>query len=491
MTEPVVAGYHSFVRIGRGGLGDVYRAVDATTGRAVAVKVLRDVADSSLAWHRTRRELAALEALHGHPHVIESVAVVEVDTHPALVMEYAAGGSVADLMARRRSAGRSIAVAEATFVARQTAMALAAAHARGIVHRDVKPQNLLIDAAGQIKLCDFGIAALTHDDEYRTRTNAVSMRYASPEDLEHDQPVGPPSDVYSLGATLRHLVHGAPPSLRDRLARWIPPATDDARLTALDAVIARCLEPQPELRPTAEQLLDELARLAAGDVTPLTALDVAADVATPTGPLIVLADSEPWPRDATTVRRPLAAGLRQEQPVLVTRPKIAPASRRTTMFVGVTCAAAVVALIATVAVLRLRGGEAHAADAPRTEPRPSTLTALVDADWSTGDVGECLVQVAGATELEVVACDQPHDLERFAAGDLSDDTAEGQIGAGVDAACANAFERYVGGSAESSLLDVAETRPSSASWEAGDRSYGCFLGIENERLTASAVGTGW
>ena len=106
MPEPAIAGYHSFVRIGRGGLGDVYRAVETATGATVAVKVLRDVSDSSLAWHRTRRELTALVALMGHRHVIGPIELIDHVDGPALVMEYAAGGSVASAVTVSGTTGK-------------------------------------------------------------------------------------------------------------------------------------------------------------------------------------------------------------------------------------------------------------------------------------------------------------------------------------------------------------------------------------------------
>ena len=250
-----VDGYSDIERIGCGGLGDVYRATRDSTGGTVAIKVLRDVADASVAWHRTRRELTALVSLSGHAHVIQLLELLDLPGGPALVMEYAPGGSVADLYARR---GTRLAVPEAVLIGRHTADALVAAHEQDIIHRDLKPQNLLIDAYGRIKLCDFGIASLARSEEFQTRTNALSLRYASPEDLDEDAEVGPSSDVYSLGATLVHLVHGRPLTMRDRLQPWVAPATDDEQLAAIDRVIERCLRPDPDARPSSPEVLDQL-----------------------------------------------------------------------------------------------------------------------------------------------------------------------------------------------------------------------------------------
>ena len=475
MAEPAIAGYHSFVRIGRGGLGDVYRAFESATGATVAVKVLRDVSDSSLAWHRTRRELTALMALSGHPHVIGPIELIDHADGPALVMEHAEGGSVADLLRDREGKPQScLTVQETVFVARQTAAALVAAHQRGIVHRDVKPQNLLIDGRGQIKLCDFGIAALTHDEEYRTRTNAVSTRYASPEDLEHDDPVGPASDIYSLGATMLHLVHGAPPTLRDRLAPWEPPHSDDVDLAALDALIARCLNPDPSARPTATELLQGLHEL-----DPFDPADRVTALAVPIRPRV----DEPLLRfdDATTVH-PAAQPAEPEVAMLVTRPKIEVAPRRKFIAIGAAVAVLVFVIGAVTGVRSLTDSDD---EGPVTAPRPATLSTLVEADWTAGAVGDCLVQSQDSEALEVVTCDQPHDLQRFADGQVGDERSA------VDDECAAAFEQFVGLAPNESELDIAQTRPSAQSWQQGDRKFQCYLGIEGKRLTGDAHATGW
>ena len=255
----------------------------------------------------------------------------------------------------------------------------------GIVHRDIKPQNLLIDGDGQVKLCDFGIATLTADDRYRTCTNAVSMRYSSPEDLEHDDPVGPAADIYSLGATLLHLVHGAPPTLRDRLTPWEPPATGDPDLAALDAVIAACLDPDPARRPTAEQLLQSLddCVLDSGR-TGVCELPVVDRVL----PLIRFDDVPIDLHEALTLQPPERPGeaIELERPLMIARPKVDGSPRAA--FVAAAAAAAVVLLIvgtfvALRAITTSHAAQSHSPDhhPPPTRLRPARGSRLV-ARWS-------------------------------------------------------------------------------------------------------------
>ncbi len=528
-APPVIDGYHSLVRIGRGGLGDVYRAVQTSTGAVVAVKVLRDVSDSSVAWHRTRRELAALMALRGHANVIQSIELLELASGPALVMEHAPGGSVGDLLSARGVAG--LTVGETIFVGRQTAAALVAAHARGIVHRDIKPQNLLVDGFGQIKLCDFGIAALTLDDQYRTRTNAVSMRYASPEDLEHDLQVGPESDIYSLGATLLHLARGAPPTLKQRLAPWDAPPTDDRHLAALDRVMARCLHPSVSVRPSARDLLDALDGLAHGaGIDRVSALPVdtpssiddgvqserpvtpgAAAPDDAASPASVYFDDDPEvDREATTLARPNRLGdpiperLAPAEPA-IRRPSVPTMSHRRTLG-WVALGLASIAVVGVLATLAFR--PEHGSDTPTTfttaptpagpvlSERPAHERELTATDWSAGTIGDCLVQTADAA-LAVVDCGQPHDLQRFAAGTLPDVVArlptydDQAITTAVVEICDRAFTTFVGADVAASALQIARTRPTDGSWQAGDRGYQCLLGVPGSLLSGTAAGSAW
>ena len=529
---PTIDGYADLVPIGRGGLGDVYRAVQLATGADVAIKILRDVSDSSVAWHRTRRELNALLALSGHANVVQIVELLELPAGPALVMELAPGGSVADLLRER---GGTLSVDEAVFVGRQTAAALVSAHARGIVHRDIKPQNLLIDADGQVQLCDFGIAALTRDDEYRSRTNAISMRYASPEDLEQhdrdpddpddpdDRAVGPASDVYSLGATLLHVARGAPPTLRERLAPWMPPATGDANLAALDRVVARCLHPTPSVRPTAQGLVDALDGLALGAGTGrVTALPV---VDRSPGATVIAADRPtPWTADAgpdadtdadTVTRPPVAGASDPARPVELPRPiATGPRWHRPVLFVGA-------ALLLAAAAIVLWPSDDVDAPGPVTDPptapstvpptsiadaglvtqaRPSGLVALTEPGvrWDVGGVGDCLAQMQEEADLHVVPCDEPHDLQRYASGSIVDlgvptDAPFDQqaVTDAVTAACFEAFDVFVGTPAAESALHTAQSRPNADTWATGDRDYHCSLGIEGVRVVGDARGSAW
>jgi eukaryotic-like serine/threonine-protein kinase len=518
-------GYTDLERIGHGGLGDVYRATRTSTGGTVAIKVLRDVSDESVAWNRTRRELTALVSLGGHAHVIQLVELLEQT--PGLVMEYAPGGSVAQLLDRR---GTTLDTGEIVLIGRQTASALIAAHEQGIVHRDVKPQNLLIDAFGQVKLCDFGIASLARTEEFRTRTSAISMRYASPEDLEDDAEVGPRADVYSLGATLLHLAHGAPPTLKERLAPWTPPPTDDPARGVLDRLLADCLQPDPAARPTATEVLDRLDELdrelpdrRRALAVPPTPPDGPAEAAATDGPAIDAPSTDGPAADgqaAEDVISPAApiepADLVElaDDPTLYRTGRVppspvrpAPPTRRRrparTMVAGGAVVAAVIA-----GVVLLSGREADAPVPPTTTApdgttvaptgsdrlviveRPEGLIALDDPTlvWPLGAIGECLVQLDGVDTLRPVECDEPHDLQRVAVGAL-DETAtspdqpdDAELELAVADLCLEAAPELA-----LPELRIAQTNPSAATWRDGDRGYQCLLGVPDARLTGSAL----
>ena len=266
MGDIDLSAFADVVPLGSGGLGDVYRATRRSTGGEVAIKVLRDWSDRDVAWQRAQRELRALVDLRGHPNVVNVEEVVDTDGLLAIVMEFAPGGSISELL---HTAGGSLTFPDALLVATHTASALAAAHQRGIIHRDIKPHNLLIGTFGQVKVCDFGIAALTRSDEVSNRTSSLSFRYASPEELRGDAEVGPAADIYSLAATTHQLLTGKYLPTPDGTAGSLPlrnwnapdhlPADVDIEFREL---ITRSGDRDPAHRPTAEELHERFEALA-------------------------------------------------------------------------------------------------------------------------------------------------------------------------------------------------------------------------------------
>ncbi len=483
-----VNGYSNLEPIGQGGVGDVYRAVNELTGTTVAIKVLRDVSDKSVAWHRTRREFAALKALTGHPNVIQLIELIELEQGPALVMEFAPGGSVADVMRCRDSA---LSTAETVQIGCDTATALVAAHEQGIVHRDIKPQNLLFDADGRVKLCDFGIAALAHSEKFRARTNALSHRYASPEDLDNEGEIGPSCDVYSLGATLLHIARGAPPTLRERLKPWRPPAGASVDVAALDAVIAACLRPNPKQRPTAAQVLTDLALI---NIEPGPVEAVGFDDRT-------LRSVQPieQPGSPDAVEQPAVHRPPQEPKPAVVRPAPArPAARSRRRGIAARCIGAASLLgIAVVGFVALnqgqRSGDVLSTRKVKLTTRPTNLPELTDISWPFGDDGVCLVQSSGADELVPVACDQAHDVQRFATATLDKTLFPASavfdsevIDRAVGAICTPLFETFVGAQYRSSRLQISITRPSPGTWRTADRVFQCLLGVGGRRVIGDA-----
>jgi serine/threonine-protein kinase len=200
--------YRSPRRIGRGAMGDIYAATDDLLGREVAVKVLaeRYAADEGVR-QRFKREALAAARLSGEPGAVTIFDVGEWQERPFIVMEYLTGGSLEDRLRREgaQPPARALAWLE------QAAAALDAAHRHGIVHRDVKPANLLLNERGEVRVADFGIASAA-GFESLTLTGTVlgTAGYLSPEQAAGER-AGPPSDLYSLGVVAYELLSGRRP----------------------------------------------------------------------------------------------------------------------------------------------------------------------------------------------------------------------------------------------------------------------------------------
>jgi tRNA A-37 threonylcarbamoyl transferase component Bud32 len=199
--------YRLDAQIGTGGMSTVYRAFDTTLERTVAVKVMhREIASDSDQLERFRREARAV-AQFSHPHIVGVIDAGEDDGRPYIVFEYVEGETLKD---RIRRSGM-LPVDEALAYAIEITRALGAAHSRGIVHRDIKPQNVLIDEEGMAKVTDFGIAR-SLDEEGLTADGRVlgTTDYVSPEQaLGH--PVNGQSDIYSLGVVVYEMLAGDVP----------------------------------------------------------------------------------------------------------------------------------------------------------------------------------------------------------------------------------------------------------------------------------------
>lgn len=246
--------------IGRGGMGKVWRAHDEVLHRTVAVKELTAAlyvaeADRVVLHARTQKEARAAARIT-HPGVVTVHDVLDHDNRPWIVMQYVDGPSLADAV-KASETGR-IEAREAARIGLHVLGALRAAHAAGVLHRDVKPGNVLLARDARVLLTDFGIAAIEGDSTI-TRTGELvgSIDYLAPERVRGGQP-GPASDLWSLGATLYTAVQGESPFRRSSPISTMqavvneepPPATHAG---ALAPVITALLRKDPDDRPSAEE----------------------------------------------------------------------------------------------------------------------------------------------------------------------------------------------------------------------------------------------
>jgi eukaryotic-like serine/threonine-protein kinase len=238
-------------RIGRGGMAEVYRATDRLLGRAVAVKVMRDVGASETDRLRFAGEARTLARL-SHPGLVTVLDAGSTGDVPYLVMELVDGPTLATVCA-----GSRLDPARVAAIGAQVADALAYAHGAGVVHRDVKPANILLGGDGRARLGDFGIARLMEDAARHTSTGLVvgTASYLAPEQLRGDD-VASAADVYALGLVLIEALSGTPTypgtGLEAAMARLSRPPTVPEQLSADWQQLLRAMtDTDPGARPSA------------------------------------------------------------------------------------------------------------------------------------------------------------------------------------------------------------------------------------------------
>ncbi len=279
MQQLVLGDRYTLVELlGDGGMAKVYLARDNSLDREVALKVLREqFAGDEEFVERFRREAMSVAALN-HPGIVQVYDRGRTEDGTFyIVMEYVPGGTL-----KERIKGKgNLASGEAAGIASQVADALAVAHDRGIIHRDIKPQNVLLTASGEAKVSDFGIARAA-SAKTMTQTNSLlgTLAYMSPEQVRGER-VGPASDLYSLGVVLYEMLTGELPYQGDDpIATAMkhldePPRNPQEMNSAvpeeLDALVVKLLAKDPEDRYVSAASLSEDLRRVRDELPPLAA----------------------------------------------------------------------------------------------------------------------------------------------------------------------------------------------------------------------------
>ncbi|MGA7989813.1 MAG: serine/threonine-protein kinase, partial [Thermoanaerobaculia bacterium] len=299
--------YEILAELGAGGMGKVYRARDLTLERLVALKTLAPLYGSDAGFVQRFLKEARAAARLNHPSIVQIYDFGQVEDTYYLAMEYVDGHSLGAYLRRGHFAER-----DALLVIRHAARALAVAHAEGLVHRDIKPDNLMLTSKGEVKLVDLGIAKRVDEDQSLTQTgHAVGTpHYISPEQIRGLKDIDARADVYSLGATLYHLVTGHTPfrgssgalvmsmHLAQPLSdpRTYVPGLSEGICRVIRKMMAKSRE---ERYPDVDTLDRDLYRLQTGE-TPEPAEPGASAVET------VVREPRPSSREATARAAPLA-----------------------------------------------------------------------------------------------------------------------------------------------------------------------------------------
>jgi serine/threonine protein kinase len=271
---PVLPQYEILEELGRGGMGIVLKARHVALGRIVAVKAILPHGPIREAERRRFLREAKAMALLQHPNVVQIHEISQQGAHPCLIMEYVEGQSLSESLARGPLPPRKAAELLAVL-----ARAVQAAHEHGVVHRDLKPNNILLAADGTPKICDFGLARHFENAADQTQTNQIAgtPSYMAPEQvLGASVTHGPAVDIYALGAVLYECLTGRPVFLADNMLdtmrlvvkqqpvpprQWQPKTPRD-----LETICLKCLAKEPRRRYAgARELAEDLQRYLAGD----------------------------------------------------------------------------------------------------------------------------------------------------------------------------------------------------------------------------------
>jgi serine/threonine-protein kinase len=442
--------------IGQGEMGVVYGAIDPESGRRAAVKVVHwHLGENAEALRRFVTESHAVNDIR-HPNIVEIESFGSLtDGRPYFVMELLTGTSLG-----RRLAGGGVDVPTALAIADQVACALEAAHGRGVIHRDIKPDNIFLrdDVPGRIALLDFGIAKLGAGDEpsaTRTGFGLGTPLYMPPEQVRGRE-IGPSADVYALGGVLYEMLTGQPPLWADNAADVIArqladvPAPLSTRAHglpgSLEHLLARMLAKPADVRPTVAEVRATLAAVGAA----LTAAEAPPRLPPPPSlpppPLGPTPGFAPPPLAyAPTALAPRTTYAPPRPAIVVPRPEITDATtrRRAPVVIALALALGALALIALIVAYAFpRTGEApKAAEAEATpavettpaEPAPAEAAAAAPAPAetpaapaeATAPAAATTAATATSTGGRLVVTTDPPEAEVRVDGELAERTADG------------------------------------------------------------------
>jgi tRNA A-37 threonylcarbamoyl transferase component Bud32 len=416
---PTVPGLTGLSVLARGGYATVYRAVQESVGRDVAVKVenrrLADERDQ----RRFLREARAAGRMSGHPNVIDLFdAGMTADGHPYLIME------LCEASYAERMKNGPLPAAEVRDVGVKIADALADAHALGVLHRDVKPANLLLSRFGEPQLADFGLAVLAEARDHSIILDVLTPAYASPEMLRCAPP-SPAADVYALCATLYALMRGRPP-------RWRDDANPDVSAEPIDdvpgvppalmAVLRAGMATDEHHRPTAVELRHALLVLDLDGGSPTGRRPVLAPPSrrpgeSVTGFVIPVDAAIPFDGEITHPLLPQVDRSYFEPRGAPARPGSPDGTRRWWLWPALVAAVVAMAVVTAVVSTHLPAGRAHAQTAPT---RAGCGLTAVAATWRCVETPECFGPLAvdddGGARAAATRCDLPHAWEVFALG---------------------------------------------------------------------------